>query len=84
LFVGLGLVFNPLSVLADIIPFLGSIIGAGVWLVAFLLAMAFSLLTISIAWLAYRPLLGVSLLIVSGILVFGLKLLPKKEKVAQA
>jgi len=84
LFVGLGLVFNPLSVLADIIPFLGSIIGAGVWLVAFLLAMAFSLLTISIAWLAYRPLLGVSLLIVTGILVFGLKWLPKQKSNLQA
>ena len=79
LFVGLGLVFNPLSVLADIIPFLGSIIGAGVWLVAFLLAMAFSLLTISIAWLAYRPLLGGSLLVVTGVLVFGLKWLPKQK-----
>lgn len=79
LFVGLGLVFNPLSILADVIPFLGDIIGAGVWLVAFLLAMALSLLIISIAWFVCRPLLGILLLIFVGIIVFGVKLLPKKS-----
>ena len=78
---GLGLVFNPLSVFTDIIPFLGSIVGAGVWLVAFLLAMALSLLTISVAWIVCRPLLGILLLIATGILIFGLKKLSKQKTV---
>lgn len=84
LFVGLGLVLNPLSVLADVIPFIGNIIGAGVWLVAFLLGTALSLLTISIAWLVYRPLLSISLMIVIGVIVFGLKSLSKQKQTVQA
>ena len=84
LFVGLGLVFNPISVLADVIPFIGNIVGTGVWLVAFLLGTALSLLTISIAWLVYRPLLSISLMIVIGAIVFGLKSLSKQKQTVQS
>jgi hypothetical protein len=81
MFVGFGLVFRPLSVLADILPILGNMVGAGVFLVALVLAAAFSLLTISVAWLVYRPLLGISLLVVTGILVFGLKWFSSQKKI---
>lgn len=63
--IGLGLVFKPLSVLADIVPIFGSIVGFGTGLLAFLLASILSLLTIAIAWVVYRPLLGVALLVVA-------------------
>jgi hypothetical protein len=79
MFLGSLLVFNPLSVVSDVIPFLGNIVGAGVFLAALFISMAFSLLTISIAWIIYRPVLGVLLLIVTGVLVFGLKLLPNRN-----
>lgn len=69
--IGLGLVFKPLSVLADVLPFLGTLVGMGTGLVAFLLALCFSLITIAIAWLAYRPLLGIGLL-VGAVIVAGL------------
>lgn len=73
------LVFNPLSVLADVIPFIGNIVGAGVFLAAFLLAMAFSILTISIAWVTYRPLFSISLFIIAGTTIFVLKRLPNNK-----
>jgi hypothetical protein len=67
---GLVMIFNPLKVIADVLPIAGSIVGAGTGAVAFLLAGALSSLTIAIAWLAFRPLIGVPLLVVTvGFLV---------------
>ena len=63
MFIGLKMIFEPLRVVADVVPFIGSIVGMGTGFVAFVLAAGFSLLTISIGWLAYRPLIGVPILI---------------------
>ena len=70
---GLMLVLQPLAVLADVLPVLGSIVEGGVLLVALLLAGAFALVTIAIAWLVYHPLLGIALLVVAAAIVFGLQ-----------
>jgi len=59
---GLGTILHPLSVIADVIPILGSIVGAGTGFVAFLLGLAWSLLVIAVAWIRFRPVLAVSLL----------------------
>ncbi|NOX98154.1 MAG: hypothetical protein GXP30_00175 [Verrucomicrobia bacterium] len=67
--VGLNMIFKLASVLADVIPILGSIVGAGTGIIAFLLAACLSLVTIAIAWVFYRPVLGVSLLIVAAVLI---------------
>ena len=70
--VGLSLVLRPLSVLADILPILGNIVGAGTGIISFLLAALLSLLTISIAWIVYRPMLGILLMAVSAALIAGI------------
>ena len=70
MFMGIGLVLRPLSVLADVLPILGNIVGAGTGLIAGLVAAVLSLLTISIAWLFYGPLLGVALLVVAAGLTY--------------
>lgn len=62
MFIGLGMLFRPLSILADVVPILGSIVGAGTGLVSLLLAAALSLVTIASAWVVYRPLIGIALL----------------------
>ncbi len=64
MFIGFGLVFRPLSAIADVVPFIGSIVGAGTGLIAFLLAAAGSFVTIAVAWIFYRPLIGIPLLLV--------------------
>ncbi len=69
MFFGLLLVFKPLSVLADVLPVLGTIVGAGSGLIAFLAAAPLSLVTIAIAWVVYRPLLGIAILIPAVVLV---------------
>ncbi len=62
---GLGMVFAPLGVAGDVLPFLGNLLRLGTGLVAGVLAFAFSLVTIAVAWIVYRPLLGLILLAVA-------------------
>ena len=80
MFLGLSLLFGPLGVIADVIPLFGSIVRTGTSLVAFLIAAPLSLLTISFAWLFYRPLLSILLFAAVGGLVYGLKKVWKPAK----
>lgn len=67
MFAGLNMVFKPLSVLADVLPLLGRIVSMGTGLISFLISLSFAMLTIAIAWLVFRPVLGISLLVVAAI-----------------
>lgn len=69
MFLGISMMLRPLSVTADVIPMLGNLVGVGVGLVAFLLSAALASVTIGVAWLFYRPLLGGSLLAVALVLL---------------
>ena len=55
---GLKMFLAPVKVLSDIVPLFGSIVGAGVGLVTGLTAFALSFLTIAIAWIFFRPMIG--------------------------
>ena len=79
MFVGLALLFQPFKIFADILPLAGRIVGAGTGMVALLLAGMGSTLTISLAWLWYRPLLGAVVLIGSvALLTLLIRRLSKK------
>ena len=84
MFVGLNLIVKPLSVIADVLPFLGTIVEAGTGIISFLVAAVLSTTTIAIAWIVYRPLLGIALLAVTLGLVFALRGKLKKAKAATA
>lgn len=73
MFLGFRMLFGTLRVLAAVVPALGRLVGGAISLLAGILAGVISLITIGIAWLFYRPLLGVGLLIAAGALLFGLK-----------
>lgn len=79
---GLNMVLRPLSVVADVLPILGTIVGAGTGIVSFLLATILSLITIAVAWIVYRPLLGILLIVVAVglIVVVGGKLKAAKAQ----
>ena len=79
MFMGLNMVLKPLQVIADVLPFLGSIIGAGAGIVAFLLAGVGATITIGIAWLYYRPVLAVSLFVVAAVLLIMMGQMKKKK-----
>jgi hypothetical protein len=71
MFGGLTMIFKPLVVLADVLPFLGSLLGMGISIFAGVISFFLSLLTLSLAWIVYRPLVGVSLLVVgAGVFFF--------------
>ncbi|MGB5686558.1 MAG: TMEM43 family protein [Candidatus Electrothrix sp.] len=84
--IGLSMIFKVFSVLADVLPFLGSIVEAGTGFMAFLLAGVLSLITIAVAWIVFRPLLGIILLAVAvGLIVLiGSKIKAGKASKAQA
>lgn len=73
LIIAFNMIFKPLSVLADIAPLFGNIVAIGTGIVSFLLGIISALTTISIAWIFYRPLVGLALLIVVASLVYLLK-----------
>jgi hypothetical protein len=71
MFFGVMLVFRPLTVVADVVPLFGSILQVGSALVALVVALPLSLLTIAIAWLRFRPLLGIGLIVVGAAVTVG-------------
>ena len=72
MFFGFSFIFKPLAVVADVLPLAGTIVGVGTGIFAFLLAAPLSLITISIAWIFYRPLIGIPLLLLAGVGLFFL------------
>jgi len=81
--IGLFLIFNPLAVVADVVPIFGSLLRAGVAGFVGLVASALSLVTISVAWLTYRPLLGIALLVLAAASVWGLVRLSMQKQQLQ-
>lgn len=69
---GLKTVFRPISTLGDVLPLLGDLLEAGIGLIANVVAFVLSLTTIAIAWLFYRPVIGIVLLLIAGAGVFFL------------
>lgn len=81
---GFALVTGPLSVIASVVPFLGSIVGFGTGLIAWILGLSVGTLTIAIAWFFYRPLLSLLIIAVGAALVFGIIQLGKARAKGKA
>ena len=56
--IGFVCMTRPLTMLFAVLPFLESLVGAGAFLVALTLTVPITLLTIAIAWVVHRPLIG--------------------------
>ena len=69
--IGLAMILRPFSVAADVIPFLGNIVGLGTGILALLIAAPFTFLTVAVAWLRYRPVIGIVSLVLA-VVVGGL------------
>lgn len=71
---GLNLIFSPITMLASFVPFLGEIVGAGVSMMVSLIVIPLYIVTIAIAWFAFRPVSAViAIAIAIGILYYGSK-----------
>jgi hypothetical protein len=84
MFIGWMLMMRPLVVLADVIPFLGSVMGAGTGLVALLATAVVAPVVIAIAWLWYRPLVSIGVLVLGFAVAYGVKQLGARRSAARA
>lgn len=66
--IGFAMIFSPLAVLADVVPFLGNLVGMGTFLISMVLGLSLSCLAIAIGWVFYRPYIGLPLLAVAIVL----------------
>jgi len=67
---GLKGIFDFIQTLLKVVPFISNIIGWGVGVICTVIGIAWSLIVIAIAWLFYRPLVAILLLVVAGFLVW--------------
>ena len=75
---GVKSMFSLLPTLFKVLPFLGNIVDAGVGLVCWIFGLAWSLIVIAIAWLVYRPVIGILLLVAAVAGIIFLKSRSKK------
>lgn len=81
---GFALVLVPLSVIADVVPFIGNIVGFGALLVAAALTAVLGPAIIAVAWLWYRPLISIAVLVVGLGVAFGFRTLASRRTPARA
>jgi hypothetical protein len=81
MFFGSMLALGPISALAHVLPFLGSLVEIGFAIVAFFLSAIVSILVIATAWIVYRPILGVVLILAAVGCILLLKRLHSKRAV---
>ena len=81
LFWGFKNIFNIITALLKVLPFLGNIANVGVGFVSGVLAAVWWLVVVAIAWLFYRPLLGILLIAAAVALIW---LLAKKSAAAKS
>ena len=67
---GLKGIFGFLETILKVVPFIANIFGWGVGVVCTVVGVVWSLIVIALAWLFYRPLLGIGLLALAGFLIW--------------
>ncbi|MBM4235029.1 MAG: hypothetical protein FJ152_00975 [Firmicutes bacterium] len=80
-FIGLNTILKPLATVGVVLPFLGRLLSSGIGLIAGLIAIILTFVVIAIAWIFYRPLLAIALLVLAG--VFTYFLIVRKKKMNQ-
>lgn len=68
---GLKAIFGFLETILKVIPPLAGLLGLGVRLICSVVGFVWSLLVIALAWLFYRPLLGIGLLVAGAVILFA-------------
>ena len=67
---GLKGIFGFLETILKVVPFIANIFGWGVGVVCTVVGLVWSLIIIALAWLFYRPVIGITLLVIAGFLVW--------------
>ena len=78
--IGYIAIVSPISKLASFVPILGNIVGTALAFIASLIGIVHSFLIIAIAWIRYRPVLGISLIVAAIALIATIIVLIVKKK----
>jgi hypothetical protein len=78
------MLFRPIVVFADVLPIFGTMLGAGIGLFAFLGAAILSFLVIAAAWVFYRPLIGITMIVLAIAALYWLVSVGRKKKAVRA
>lgn len=70
MYIGLSLIFGVLPVVASVIPLFGRLVGAGISLIAGLLTLIGATVTVGIAWIFYRPMIGIVLFLIAAVGIY--------------
>lgn len=70
MFAAFKTILKPLVIVGDLIPFIGSIISFGTGIASGLATAALAFVVIGLAWIFYRPILGISLLVIAAGIIF--------------
>lgn len=84
LFIGFKLIMSIFSVLGDIVPFIGSLIGAGSSLIALVLTLILGPVVIAIGWITYRPLFALAIIAAGVVAAAGFIYFRRKPAVVAA
>lgn len=84
MFAGFAMVLQPLVTVADVVPLIGNILGAGTSLVSLFLTALLAPLVIAVAWLWYRPLVSVAAIVIGLGLALGIRALAARKAAARA
>lgn len=82
--IGIATILGPISTISSYIPILGNVVGAAVGFISLILGIAISLVIIALAWLRYRPMIGIALLAIVVALITLLMKKGKKETPSQS
>ncbi|MBQ3781788.1 MAG: TMEM43 family protein [Bacteroidaceae bacterium] len=81
---GLKGIFGILETLAKVVPFIANIVGFGVGLICTIVGVVWSLIVIALAWIFYRPLLGIAILVIAGGIIWYFSTKGKKKNAEAA
>lgn len=77
---GFLFILRPIAVVGDIVPIVGTILGIGAGLAAFAMTAVLAPVVMAIAWLFYRPLIAIGLLLAGAAIAYGLHWLAAKRR----
>ncbi len=80
-FIGINTILKPLATVGVVLPFLGRLLSSGLGLVAGLISLILTFIVIAIAWIFYRPLLAIILLVMAGAIAYFL--IVRKKQLTQ-
>lgn len=79
--VGYIALVSPISKISSFVPFLGNLVGTVLGLISFVIGLVHSFIVIAVAWIRYRPVLGISLIVAAlGLIIFIIGFIRRKKK----